>query len=80
MQFYIPTVRPADHFEDHSTAKHHSLGKENRFKTHNSPRPPQTPAASFKRLYRKCPGPTSRQNPTFACRSTSDKDLTFQDN
>ena len=25
------------------------------FKTHNSQRPPQTPAASFKLLYRKCP-------------------------
>jgi hypothetical protein len=57
--------------------KYRPLGKEGRFKVHNSPRPPQAPAASFKRLYRNCSGLTSPQNPSFACRSTSDRDLTF---
>ena len=31
---------------------------QNRFNTHSPPRPPQTPAPSFKRPNRKCPGPT----------------------
>jgi len=39
--------------------------------------PPQTPAASFKRLYRNCPGPNIRARPSFVCRGTSDRVLTF---
>src|SRR5512139_2930047 len=35
------------------------------FKTHNSPRPPQAPAASFKSLYRKCSGPRLPPDLTF---------------
>src|SRR4030095_4674634 len=39
------------------------------------PRPPQTPAAHYKPLYRKCSGPTCLSHCDFLRRSTSDKDL-----
>jgi hypothetical protein len=56
-------------------ARPHSLAKGKRFNTHNSPRPPQAPAASFKSPYRKCSGTTFAHKPNIACRSTSDRDL-----
>src|SRR6266487_3743741 len=76
-RFLLPGTSLSDGFFCSPGSNHHSLGKEGRFKVHNSPRPPRAPAASFKRLYRNCSGLTSPQNPFFACRSTSDRDLTF---
>jgi hypothetical protein len=48
-----------------------------RFKTHDGPRPPQTPPASSKRPNQKWPGITAEPFSHFLCRATSDWLLTF---
>src|ERR1035438_1846599 len=46
-------------------------------KSHSPPRPPQTPAAQFKRPYRNCPDHTTCAPPHFFFRGSSDRALTF---
>ena len=48
-----------------------------RFKTHDSPRPPQTPPASSKRPNQKWPGITAEPFSHYLSRATSDWLLTF---
>src|SRR3984893_5272091 len=48
-----------------------------RFKTHDGPRPPQTPPASSKRPNQKWPGITAEPFSHYLCRATSDWLLTF---
>ncbi len=73
--FLSPGTPTSNSFSNPLMAKFHSLGKETQFNTHNSPRPPQAPPASFKSLYRKCSGPLFAHKPNRSCRSTSDTDL-----
>ena len=47
------------------------------FKTHDGPRPPQTPPASSKRPNQKWPGITAEPFSHYFCRATSDWVLTF---
>src|ERR1035438_9275265 len=46
-------------------------------KSHSPPRPPQTPAAQFKRPYRNCPDHTTCAPPHFFFRGSPDGALTF---
>ena len=46
-------------------------------KSHSPPRPPQTPAAQFKRPYRNCPDHTTCAPPHLFFRGSPDRDLTF---
>src|SRR5271157_2199925 len=46
-------------------------------KSHSPPRPPQTPAAQFKRPYRNCPDHTTCALPHFFFRGSPDRALTF---
>src|ERR1035438_3714485 len=46
-------------------------------KSHSPPRPPQTPAAQFKRPYRNCPDHTTCAPPHFFFRGSPDRALTF---
>ena len=48
-----------------------------RFKTHDGPRPTQTPPASSKRPNQKWPGITAEPFSHYLCRATSDWLLTF---
>ena len=50
--------------------------QQNSCKAHR-PRPPQTRAGHFKRLYRNRPGPGCTSRPRFILRVGSDKELTF---
>ena len=45
-------------------------------KSHSPPRPPQTPAAQFKRPYRNCPDHTISASPHFFFRDSPDRALT----
>jgi hypothetical protein len=66
----------------HSTASHCKLIYCNKFqlKFHSSPRPPQMPAAPFKRLHRKCPRSSFCARSYFVGRGASDRGLTFSSN
>ena len=45
--------------------------------TRRNNRPPQTPAAQFKRPYRNCPDHTTCVSPHFVFRGSPDRDRTF---
>ena len=62
-----PSSHPAHHFPQ----------PKSRFNTHSLPRPPQTPAAPFKRLYRKCPGHQICVTRAVCRRGAPDRVLTF---
>jgi len=46
-------------------------------KSHSPPRPPQTPAAQFKRPYRNCPDHATCAPPHFFFQGSPDRALTF---
>jgi hypothetical protein len=74
----LPTalVRPCwpqdDRFHTRTRGKPAATGASNPIQYPWGPRPPQTPAASFKRLHRKCPGSNFSAHPIRVRRATSD--------